>query len=524
MAELVARALTILNALSPTAKLALGVVTVLLVFQLLSSTGNKHKGKHLPPLIPYTVPFIGSMLDFGLRPINFMLESRKKYGDVFSFVFWGGRMTVLLGPEGNNFFFNMKLADANAEEAYKSLTVPVFGPDVVYDVENGILMEQKKFVKEALTTAAFQAYVGYIQEEVQGYLDEKWTKTSAREDIGHGIAELTIRTAARCLLGKNIRNKLDDTVADAYADLDRGFTPLNMLFTWLPLPYFINRDRAHVRLRQIFLDALQERKTNVDELDHDMMGSLMKCTYRDGTKLSESAVACIMIALLLAGQHTSSTTTSWLMLYLADDAKLQEDLLKEQVEALLGDPSAPTSNLPPLEFDHLKKLPLLEACIKEILRIRPPLIAAMRKVTRDVVFNGYTIPAGDTIIGSPCISQLDETLYPEPEKFDPYRFYKKADPGASAAGDNSEWTFADSYDTKGAKSSYLPFGAGRHRCIGEGFAYLQIKMIMSTIIRNFKFELPVDPVTKKRIFPDRDFTSLVVMPTKPTDIVYTRRT
>ncbi|KAJ3337421.1 Lanosterol 14-alpha-demethylase [Gonapodya sp. JEL0774] len=230
-----------------------------------------------------------------------------------------------------------------------------------------------------------------------------------------------------------------------------------------------------------------------------------------------------MIALLLAGQHTSSTTSSWLMLYLAGEPELQEALYKEQAEALTGDPSAPPSSLRPLDFDDLKRLPLLEACIKEILRIRPPLIAAMRKVTRDVTFNGYTIPAGDTILGMPSISQIDESVYPDAERFDPYRFYKKAEPGGSAPGENSEWTFGDTYEAKGARSSYLPFGAGRHRCIGESFAYVQIKTIMSILIRNFTFELPVDPVTKKRVMPQRDFTSLVVMPTKPTDVVYTRR-
>ena len=58
---------------------------------------------------------------------------------------FGRKMTYILGPDGNNFLFNVPLADASAEEAYKSLTVPVFGPEVVYDVENSVLMEQKRW-------------------------------------------------------------------------------------------------------------------------------------------------------------------------------------------------------------------------------------------------------------------------------------------------------------------------------------------------------------------------------------------
>ena len=41
--------------------------------------------------------------------------------------------------------------------------------------------------------------------------------------------------------------------------------------------------------------------------------------------------------------------------------------------------------------------------------------------------------------------------------------------------------------SKGAASPYLPFGAGRHRCIGEQFAYVQLQTILATVVRDFKF-------------------------------------
>jgi sterol 14-demethylase len=53
-------------------------------------------------------------------------------------------MTYALGSEGNNLVFNARHSEVNAEDAYNSLTVPVFGKEVVYDVPNSILMEQKK--------------------------------------------------------------------------------------------------------------------------------------------------------------------------------------------------------------------------------------------------------------------------------------------------------------------------------------------------------------------------------------------
>lgn len=69
-----------------------------------------------------------------------------QYGDVFTFVMLGKKMTVCLGPKGNDVVFNGKLAQVSAEEAYTHLTTPVFGEGVVYDCPNHRLMEQKKVV------------------------------------------------------------------------------------------------------------------------------------------------------------------------------------------------------------------------------------------------------------------------------------------------------------------------------------------------------------------------------------------
>jgi len=63
---------------------------------------------------------------------------------VFTFILLGRKITLYLGPKGNQFVLNAKLKDVNAEEIYSVLTTPVFGKDVIYDVPNAKFMEQKK--------------------------------------------------------------------------------------------------------------------------------------------------------------------------------------------------------------------------------------------------------------------------------------------------------------------------------------------------------------------------------------------
>lgn len=112
---------------------------------------------------------------------------------------------------------------------------------------------------------------------------------------------------------------LDETVAGLYHDLDKGFTPLNFLFPNLPLPSYRRRDAAHVKMRMLFMSIMTERRQNEDMNNSDMLQALMDSQYRDGSIMGDKEVAHLMIAILMAGQHTSSTTATWCLSFLAQN-------------------------------------------------------------------------------------------------------------------------------------------------------------------------------------------------------------
>jgi len=99
----------------------------------------------LPPLVFHYIPWFGSAASYGMDPYKFMFECREKYGDLFTFILLGRRMTVALGPKGNNLILGGKLHQVSAEEAYTHLTTPVFGKGVVYDCPNDMLMQQSEW-------------------------------------------------------------------------------------------------------------------------------------------------------------------------------------------------------------------------------------------------------------------------------------------------------------------------------------------------------------------------------------------
>ncbi|KAI0733672.1 cytochrome P450 [Fomitopsis betulina] len=488
----------------------------------------------LPPVVFHWIPWFGSAAQYGQDPVQFFLSCREKYGDVFTFVLLGKRVTVTLGPKGNDFVFGGKHTVIAAEEVYSSLTTPVFGSDVVYDCPNEKLMEQKKFVKVSLTTEKFRQYVGMIEDEVTNFMDTdvvfRGFQSGSTDDwntfsVYKTMAELTILTAARTLQGKEIRDCMSKGFADLYHDLDHGFTPLHWMFENLPLPSYRKRDDAQRKMTEFYLSIMNKRREgNSDDYD-DVMASLMKQRYRDGRSIPDHEIAHIMIALLMAGQHTSSSSTSWVLLHLADRPDIAEMLYQEQVEQF----GLPGGGFRDLTYDDMKKVPLLDAVIRETLRLHSPIHSIMRYVRSDVpVPQGlaapsedgiYVVPKGYTVMASPALSQLDPLYWKDATSWDPSRWLDLSGFAAQARkqyDESSKVDFGFGLVSKGTESPYLPFGAGRHRCIGEQFALLQIGMVILTILRKVELRL-------EGPFPKPDYTSMMVTPQQPCDILYRRR-
>ncbi|XP_033639523.1 lanosterol 14-alpha demethylase-like [Asterias rubens] len=446
--------------------------------------GGEKSDVSLPPRIPSSIPFLGKAIEFQENPIDFLEKAYKKYGSVFSFTMVGQTFTYLIGPVSSAVLFNSKNDQLNAEEVYGRLTTPVFGKGVAYDVPNAKFLEQKKILKIGLNVAQFRKHIGLVQEEALDYL-KRWKNNSGQENLFVAMSELIISTASRCLHGKEIRSKLDERVAQLYMDLDGGFNHLAWLFpSWIPFPSFRKRDKAHLEVKKIFYKAIQERRDSEDP-DDDMLQTLLTTTYKNGTLLTDDEVAGMCIGLLLAGQHTSSTTSSWLGFYLAKNKDIQDRCYREQLEVCRDDIDDP------LTYDQVKEMSLLDRCLKETLRLRPPIMTMMRMAKVPVTVQGYTIPPGHQVCVSPTVNQrIEDQWMPEPMTFNPDRFI---DESAS----NSD------------KFSYVPFGAGRHRCIGENFAYVQIKTIMSVLIRKYELSLVDD------YFPSINYKTMIHTPFKP---------
>lgn len=351
----------------------------------------------------------------------------------------------------------------------------------------------KQFVKFGLTTEALQSYVPLIENEVREYIESSghFDGKSGILDVPQAMAEITIFTASRTLQGEEIRARLNSSFAKLYHNLDLGFTPINFIMPWAPLPRNRKRDQAQRKMRQVYMDIINERRQlgaaeaeAQKQKSHDMIWNLMECVYKDGTPIPDKEIAHMMITLLMGGQHSSASVSAWIMLRLASQPEIMEALYQEQIRELGSDSQ-------PLTFEDLDKLPFNQQVIRETLRLHSPIHSIMRKVMNPMPIEGtsWIVPPNHVLLSSPGVSGRSSENFKDPEIWDPYRWSDKGSVPTEAENDNEE-TIDYGYGVvvKGTKSPYLPFGAGRHRCIGEKFAYLNLGVIVATMVREFRFK------------------------------------
>jgi sterol 14-demethylase len=432
----------------------------------------------------------GHLEEFRTDPIGLMQRVRAECGDVGSFQLAGKKVILLTGAEANEFFFRAADEDLDQAQAYPFMT-PIFGKGVVFDASP----ERRKEMlhNSALRGDHMKSHAATIEREVHRAI-ENWG-TDGEIDLLDFFSELTIYTSTACLIGAKFRDQLDSRFAEFYHQLERGTDPLCYVDPYLPIESFRIRDEARVGLVALVQEIMNQRIANppTDKTDRDMLDVLVSITDDDGNlRFSADEVTGMFISLMFAGHHTSSGTSSWTLIEL-----LRHPQIYAQAQQELDDLYADGQEV---SFHALRQIPVLENVLKETLRLHPPLIILMRVAQGEFEVADHAIHDGDFVAASPAISNRIAEDFPDPEAFDPTRYDKPREEDVI-----HRWT-------------WIPFGAGRHRCVGAAFATIQIKAIFSVLLREYEFEMaqPADSY-------HNDHSKMVVQLARPARVRYRRR-
>jgi sterol 14-demethylase len=437
----------------------------------------------LPPAVSGAVPIVGHAVEFIRDCLGLLWRAYQEQGEVAKLRVFNKDIVLMTGPRASEAMFRAPDEVLSPNEAYKMM-VPVFGKDVVYDASPERMGEQLGMLRPALQDKRMRTYGEIVADETRRMVQD-WGERG-EIDLVQFCAQLTNFTSTRCLIGREFREQMSEEFAQVYYDLERGITPAGYIHPHIPLPSTIRRDRARVRLVQM-IDSIVGQRRKSGEVGEDFLQTLMDAEYKDGSKLSGHEITGMLLAAMFAGHHTSSVTVAWTLLELLSAPDYLDRLL-----AQLSEVYKPGDDV---TFQSLRQITLTENAVKEALRLRPPLYILLRAALQDFEYDGFFFEKGTWLATSPWVSHRLPGEFREPLRFDPDRFA----PGREE--DKKQFTF-------------ISFGAGRHKCMGNAFAMLQVKTILAILLRGFSFELGHDPVIAE--------SGLVMGPRKPFRVRYRR--
>jgi cytochrome P450 len=160
----------------------------------------------------------------------------------------------------------------------------------------------------------------------------------------------------------------------------------------------------------------------------------------------------------LAGHETSASALSWALYLLAQFPDWQDRMAAE------------AQVLDVCDFAVMSKLKLSRDVFREALRLYPPVPMMVRETTRHETFRGRDVPVGSQIVISPWHLHRQSRLWDDPDGFDPGRW--QTENGKSCQ-----------------REAYIPFSTGARVCPGAGFAMVEGPLVLSMLLKKFRFEL-----------------------------------
>ncbi|CRK96913.1 CLUMA_CG010305, isoform A [Clunio marinus] len=252
------------------------------------------------------------------------------------------------------------------------------------------------------------------------------------------------------------------------------FKRINFLYQFTEMS---KREQKLLKILHDFTDSvivsrrkeLEEGTSHADKNENDFgikkrtaFLDLMLQSQIDGNPLSNSDIREEVDTFMFEGHDTTKSGICFILYNLAKYPEIQEKVFEECRTNLGNDPQQPVT------MNELNNLHYLEMVIKETLRLYPSVPFFGRNLKEDTTLGHLTLPKGTSVSISPFFLGRDPEIYPDPLKFDPLRFEVET---------NNE---------KNNPYAYVPFSAGPRNCIGQKFAMLEMKSIVSKVIRNFK--------------------------------------
>ena len=425
------------------------------------------------------------VLNWIFRPMPYMMECAKNYGDVFALKLQGNLPPMLFvhSPEAMQQVLSNDQKELEAPGDLNSIFQYLLGKNSVISLSGKAHQRQRQLIMPPFHGERMRTYAELIENTTTKVFNQQPKNQSF--NIRNITQDITLQVMMEAVFGLYEGERAEKLKHLLCAILEQGGTPWRVIFLYFPKlketfgisEIWKRQMKKQQQADQLIYQEIRERRENFDPNRTDILNLLMSAEDENGQPMTDAELRDELMTLLVAGHETTATAISWAFYWIHKLPEVREKLLAELDS--LGEN---------YDSNTVFKLPYLTAVCNETLRIYPVgMLAFPRRVKTPISLCGYQLEPGTIVMGSIYLAHHREDTYPEHEKFQPERFLQR----------------------QFSPYEFLPFGGGARRCIGLAFAQMEMKLILAKVLKTWSMKL----VSTYEIKPQR--RGLVTGPSSP---------
>jgi cytochrome P450 len=399
-------------------------------------------------------------------PFRVLDDCQARFGDAFTMRLprLPAGIVLVSDPRAVKDVFGLGPDEGHAGKA-NVVIKPLVGEHSLLLLDGAEHLRQRKMMLPAFHGERMHAY-GLIMLDATNDSIDRWPLGRAFP-LQRPMQSITLDVILRTVFGVEEGPRFAELADALRRMLDVTANPI-LLFPFLqrdlgPLSPW-GRFRRHARRAGDILRAeIRRGREKGTRGRTDVLAMMLDARDDSGAPLSEDEVHDELVTLLVAGHETTATALAWTLRWVLPDPGLR-GRLNEAIASAEGDPL------------RLAKLPLLDATVKESLRLQPVVPMVGRVLQQATKIGALDLPAGTQVAPSIYLVHRRPSLYPDPARFRPERFL----------------------DVKPAAWEWLPFGGGLRKCIGAAFAMYEMKMVLGALLPRVEMRLASERVGTAR--------------------------
>jgi cytochrome P450 len=383
-----------------------------------------------------------------------MRQCAARFGETFSLrLLHEDPWVVVSNPEHVKQVFTGDASVFHAGEGNRIL-LPILGENSLLLLDERPHMHQRKLLLPSFHGPRMQGYTE-LMEEIAAAEIERWPRGEAYR-LRPRMQAITLEIILRAVFGLEHGERLERLRVELRRLLDLLTSQAMMVIVLAAGPERLARMPPFTRLMGtvdgLLLEEIAERRAAPDLAERsDILSLLLQARHEgpspdsQGRPMSDRELRDELMTLLVAGHETTATALAWAVERLT---RHPEKLSRLTAEVRAGESG------------------YLDAVVTETLRLRPVISIVARRLREPIEIGGWRLPAGVTVTPSIYLVHRRPEVYPDPERFEPERFLREP-PGTY---------------------TWIPFGGGVRRCLGAAFAGLELRVVLSELVRRRHLE------------------------------------